>query len=262
MKTERVLLAAALALVCATAYTQPRASFKACVERASIDSAQYPQRIDQGTTITGVSCRQVAGRIIYTYDNKLDALKSQLAPDALRTQANTIRTMLCTNPNLTALLKLVDMEYVYYDAANVYVGSLVNRIEDCERASITGTSAPESEAASRWSIVNRRSDGKAVLEIDRTSLVREGGTVRVWTRAVYDSSFSVEGTGSRSRKVLALNEIHCARRTERVRRVVYLGDDDRPILGSERGPYDTTDIVPGSPKESVLHAVCSPSTKN
>lgn len=110
---------------------QARVSLKACQERASVDSAQYPQRIDKGTTITGVSCRQSAERVVYVYDNKLDARRSQLPKDAMKTQAVAIRTMLCTNPSLTALLKLVDMEYTFYDAENVFVGTVTNRIEDC-----------------------------------------------------------------------------------------------------------------------------------
>lgn len=113
------------------AQAQARASFKACQERASIDSAQYPQRIDKGTTITGVSCKQSEGRVVYVYDNRLDARRSQLSKDAMKKQAVAMRTMLCTNPSLTALLKLVDMEYTFYDAENVFAGTVINRIEDC-----------------------------------------------------------------------------------------------------------------------------------
>jgi hypothetical protein len=113
------------------AQAQARASFKACQDRASIDSAQYPQRIDKGTTIMGVSCKQTERRVVYVYDNRLDARRSQLSKDAMKKQAVAIRAMLCTNPSLTALLKLVDMEYTFYDAENVFVGTVTNRIEDC-----------------------------------------------------------------------------------------------------------------------------------
>ncbi len=110
---------------------QARVSFKQCQERASIDSAQYPQRIDKDTTIAGVSCRQEKGRIIYVYDNKLNVPRSRIPKDAIKEQRIGIRSMLCTNPSLTALLKLVDMEYAYYDVENVFVGSIVVRIGDC-----------------------------------------------------------------------------------------------------------------------------------
>ena len=128
------LSAAAIIATCSipvVAYGQSRASLRACVERASIDSALYPQGIDRGTVITGASCRESGGRVVYVYDNRLDALKSRLSSNAMETRAIAIRSTLCTNPSLTALLKLVDMKYVYYDAANVYVGTITNRIEDC-----------------------------------------------------------------------------------------------------------------------------------
>ena len=134
MKTMSARLLGALLLALPwTVQAQARASLKACQERASIDSAQYPQRIDRGTTITGVSCRQAAGRVIYVYDNKLDAPRSRLPNDVIKKQAAAIRSMLCTNPSLTALLKLVDMEYTFYDSADVFVGTITNRIEDCDK---------------------------------------------------------------------------------------------------------------------------------
>lgn len=79
----------------------------------------------------GVSCKQTERRVVYVYDNRLDARRSQLSKDAMKKQAVAIRAMLCTNPSLTALLKLVDMEYTFYDAENVFVGTVTNRIEDC-----------------------------------------------------------------------------------------------------------------------------------
>ena len=245
------------------AHSQPRATLRACMERASIDSAMYPQRVDKGTTITGVSCRESAGRVIYVYDNKLDALKSELAPDAIQQQATTIRTMLCTNSQLTILLKLLDMEYVYYDVANVHVGTITNRIEDCHKLPSGNEtySLPSRSNTKNWVIVSERSDGGAILEVDRASLVRKGSTVRVWTRAAYRKAFSIEGSSDlRSRLVLALNEIDCVERTETVRRIVFLSEDEQPIPLTDKGPYAAADIVPGTPKEKVFFSVCSHST--
>lgn len=130
MKKMTIRLMAVLLLTLPVA-AQARVSYTACKERASIDSAQYPQRIDNDTTITGVSCRQAKGRIIYVYDNKLDSPRSRLHKNAMKEQAVAIRSMLCTNPSLTAMLKLVDMEYTYYDSKNVFIGTITNRIEDC-----------------------------------------------------------------------------------------------------------------------------------
>jgi hypothetical protein len=112
---------------------QARASFKACLDRASIDSAYYPMRTDNNTTITGVSCRQEGGRVIYVYDNKLDTPKSQLPKNAIDNQKIAIRNMLCTNPSLNTLLQLLDMEYTFYDSSNVFIGTITNRIEDCKK---------------------------------------------------------------------------------------------------------------------------------
>ena len=122
------------ALACLLAFdveAQARASFKACVDRASMDSAHYPQRIDRETTITGVGCRQEAGRVIYVYDNALSIQKSKLPKGSLESLKITGRNMVCTNPSLKALLQLVDMEYTFYDSASVYIGTITHRIEDC-----------------------------------------------------------------------------------------------------------------------------------
>lgn len=260
MKATYFFAVTALTLGFGSAYAQPRVNLQACLERASIDSAEYPQRVDKGTTIIGVGCRESAGRIIYSYENKLDVYKSDLTPEALRIQAKSIRTKLCTNPALIALLKLVDMEYIYYDAADVYIDSVVNRIEDCVQNPAAAVLALKSQSGSRWVTVSRRIDGKAVLEIDRTSLVRNGDVVRVWTRAVYDSEFSVGGSAAQARKVLALNEINCVKRTEKVHRIVFTGEDDQPIPMVEQGPYEAIDIAPDSSKENVMQAACSLST--
>jgi len=108
-----------------------RVSLKACIERASMDSVYYPMRIDADTTITGVSCREEGGRVILIYDNKLESPKSKLPKNAIENHKVATRNMLCTNPQLKALLQLVDMEYVFYDSANVFVGIITHRIEDC-----------------------------------------------------------------------------------------------------------------------------------
>lgn len=130
MKEMTIRLMALLLLTMPVA-AQAKASYTACKERASIDSTQYPQRVDKDTTITGVSCREAEGRVIYVYDNKLDSPRSRLVKNAMKKQAVAIRSMLCTNPSLTALLKLVDMEYTFYDSENVFIGTITNRIEDC-----------------------------------------------------------------------------------------------------------------------------------
>lgn len=110
---------------------QARVSFKTCVERASIDNTYYPMRIDKITTITGVGCRQDGDKVIYVYENVLDLPKSKIPKTFINETMSAIRTQICTTPSIRELLALVDMEYTYYDSSNIYLGTINNRIENC-----------------------------------------------------------------------------------------------------------------------------------
>lgn len=133
MKATVVRVMAVLAcLMVQEGQAQGRATLKACMERASTDSALYPQKIDKDTTIMGVGCREEAGRVVYVYDNQLGVPKSKIPESMLGTQKIAVRNMLCTNPSLKPLLQLVDMEYAYYDSSRVFIGAITNRIEDCK----------------------------------------------------------------------------------------------------------------------------------
>ncbi len=102
------------------------------MERASTDSALYPQKVDKDTTSMGVGCREEAGRVIFVYDNQMDVTKSKIPKGMLGAQKVAVRNMLCTNPSLKPLLQLVGMEYAYYDSSHVFIGAITNRIEDCK----------------------------------------------------------------------------------------------------------------------------------
>ena len=112
--------------------------------------------------------------------------------------------------------------------------------------------------AADWEIVKTPSTGGAgYLQLDRSSIVRKGKLVRVWTRSVYYNDFPIpDAPPLRSRVVAALTEIDCSERTETTKRVLYLSDDESPMTLAERGPYPTTDIVPTTPKEKLFAMVC------
>jgi len=110
---------------------QTRASFKACVERASSDSSYYPQKLDKNTTILGVSCRQEGNRVIYIYENQVGNQLGKLLGADMEKQKAAVRNVACTDPSLKSLLQIVDMEYKYYDSDRVFIGKVTNRIEDC-----------------------------------------------------------------------------------------------------------------------------------
>ena len=113
------------------AVSQKRFTLKACQNRASIDSEHYPKKISQDTTITGVSCRQANDRVIFVYLNKLDTLRSMVSKEEIEDQGVTMKNKLCSDPILLNMLKVIDLEYVYYDSEGSFIGRLTNRIEDC-----------------------------------------------------------------------------------------------------------------------------------
>lgn len=220
-----LLAAAGVMLFSVATAAQPRASYEACVARASTDSALYPQRIDSTTTITGVSCRQGAGRVVYVYGNKFDVPKSQIPAGAMKKHAATMRSMLCTDPKLTSLLELVDMEYAFYDVNGVHVSTMTNRIEEC-----AGTNSPAAVASktpavaaesNRWATIAARDGGS--YEFDQKSVVRKGRAVKVWTRIIYREPLKVDfgaSIGTPAHYVLALRDIDCIERTEAILKLI------------------------------------------
>lgn len=242
------------------AAAQPRASHEACVARASTDSALYPQRIDSTTTIIGVSCRQSGGRVVYVYGNKFDVPKSQIPAGAMTKHVATMRAMLCTDPKLTSLLKLIDMEYAFYDVNGVHVSTMTNRIEDCagtSSAAIASQTPAVAAELNRWSTITARNGGS--YEFDRDSVVRKGRTAKVWTRAVYREPIKVDfgvSIGTPAHYVLALRDIDCLERRQTVLKFIYAGADGQPIPDAEKGPYTPDDIVPGTPGDQLFRLVC------
>jgi len=122
-----------LLLLCTSTNTAlARPDIRACWERVSKDAAHYPMQIDKDTTITGTACREESGRSIYIYQNQLTVEQSAISPAALNQQEIQSLRMACSDPNVLPLLRLIDMEYAFYDKNNTYIGRYTLRIEDCK----------------------------------------------------------------------------------------------------------------------------------
>jgi len=129
MFSNKVVL---LILLCVSANTAlARPDIKACWERVSKDADYYPMKIDKETTILGTSCREENKRPIYIYQNQLTVGKSAISTQMLNQQKLLSLRMICSDPNVLPLLRLIDMEYTFYDNKRTYIGKYTLRIEDC-----------------------------------------------------------------------------------------------------------------------------------
>lgn len=110
--------------------TWARPNIKACWDRVSKDAENYPMKIDKDTTIIGTMCREENGRAIYIFQNQsVIELSGQKQIDSLKVE---VLPMACSDPNTLPLLKLIDMEYAYYDKKGKYIGRFTLHIEDCK----------------------------------------------------------------------------------------------------------------------------------
>ena len=144
------------------AYAGARASYEACAERASIDGAFYPQRLDKDTVILGVGCRQEGARIVFAYDARVEGETEKFLRSSMDKQKIALRNGACTDPKVKNLLELVDMEYVYSDSSRKFIGRITNRIEDCvgikvgHAAKLEGVGKEQSELARQAKAGNAR----------------------------------------------------------------------------------------------------------
>lgn len=112
----------------------------------------------------------------------------------------------------------------------------------------------------RWELLKPPST-TGYLHLDRASIVRNGQTVRVWTKAYYHKEIPIsfsDPNSLRTRLVAALTEINCSERTETIKRILYLSDDEAQMILDSKGPFATEDILPGSTGELKFMKVCSP----
>ena len=130
MFPKNVVLYILLCISTTTAWARP--DIRACWERVSKDAVYYPMKIDKETTIIGTSCREERGRPIYIYQNQLTVGKSSISAEALNQHKIQSLRMVCSDPNLLPLLRLIDMEYAFYDNRKTYIGKFTLRIEDCK----------------------------------------------------------------------------------------------------------------------------------
>lgn len=127
--SSKIVLMTVLCVFTNAALARP--DIKACWDRVSKDAAYYPMKIDKETTIIGTACREENNRPIYIYQNQLTVGKNSITPTMLKEQRVRSLPMVCSDPNILPLLKLIDMEYAYYDNKGAYIGRYTLRIEDC-----------------------------------------------------------------------------------------------------------------------------------
>lgn len=130
MLSKNIVLLIFLCMPTTAALARPEIG--ACWERVSKDAAYYPMQIDKDTTIMGTSCREENGRPIYIYQNKLTVGKSSISATALNQQKIQSLRMVCSDPNVLPMLRLIDMEYAFFDNQNTYIGRYTLRIEECK----------------------------------------------------------------------------------------------------------------------------------
>ena len=112
-------------------YAQERVSYEDCIKVASVSNSSLPRRTDKVTTLTGVGCRQEAGRVIYVFNYSLDVQKSSMPKSFVKDFTHETRNELCTTPSYRNYLKLVDLESMYYDFYHVFIGKIITTEKDC-----------------------------------------------------------------------------------------------------------------------------------
>jgi len=114
-----------------------------------------------------------------------------------------------------------------------------------------------SSYAADWQPLGKKGQSSEILELDRSSIVRNGPVVSVWTRIVHKEEFEIPGAPAlRARVVASLTDYNCKLRTETTRRIVFLFSTENPAVMAERGPYDPADIIPDTPRDRVFSMVC------
>lgn len=130
MYSNKLVLLIILSIFANDAWARP--DIRACWERVSKDAAYYPMKVDKETTIIGTMCREENNRPIYIYQNQLTVGKDSISTKMLSQQKVQSLRMACSDPNILPLLRLIDMEYAYYDSKGTYIGRYTLHIENCK----------------------------------------------------------------------------------------------------------------------------------
>ena len=116
--------------------------------------------------------------------------------------------------------------------------------------------------AADWAVVPMPPNLKVggPLEVDRSSIIRSGPAVTVWTRAVYQNPQPVRtrwDTNGYYRIAMSMREFDCTRRLSASRRAVFLlaAEDAIPVV-DEAFSGALEPVRPDTRDETILNFVC------
>lgn len=130
---NRVSKITVYAALLVTSVAQAAISLAECSSAASELNKNYPQRADKLSTITSSGCIPGPRRPVLLYTMKLDLQKSDVKPGTVKLIEETQLKSWCSDPNLVALLRELDVKYKYYDPSGTYVGGTSHTFEKCPR---------------------------------------------------------------------------------------------------------------------------------
>jgi hypothetical protein len=107
-----------------------------CLEMAKEINSKFPIKLDEITTAKGTGCKKGSPHIFqyYLYVDK-EVLPEQLSlvtPILKDAKANLLKSW-CSNPDMLAVLGLFDVEYVYRDIKEQYLGLVEIKDRDCKK---------------------------------------------------------------------------------------------------------------------------------
>lgn len=122
---------AAIAGLLAPSIAHAAISLSECSAITAEINKNLPQRVDKLTTARATICAPGAKRPVLVYMMQIDASKSDAPSDLMRTFNETQLRGWCSTPSQNALMKMVNIKYIYFDRSNSFVGETILSIENC-----------------------------------------------------------------------------------------------------------------------------------
>jgi len=110
--------------------------FDYCLEMSKSVNSKSPMKIDEVTTAKGSGCKKSNPHIFQYYyyiDREVMSEQMSLVNSALKDAKPNVLKNWCSNPDMLALLGLYDVEYVYRDIKEQYLGSVEIKERDCKK---------------------------------------------------------------------------------------------------------------------------------
>jgi hypothetical protein len=96
-----------------------------------------PTQIDRVTVLINAVCFSQYGRVTLRYANLLLAPEVAISQESMDRMKPLLLNIWCTDPDLRQTIQRVDIQYVYYSDAGIYLGKL-----DLRRSECTGRDRP------------------------------------------------------------------------------------------------------------------------